>query len=100
MKAKALLIMGGAILLLSGLGNTAYAENTDNSSDLMADYLYDIPANSWYAAKVKPKMKAKIHSEWAYTPPPSTYGYTDNSPVAHKPEPIQALPFWNDLPNN
>lgn len=99
MKAKTLLNTGATILLLSGVGNIANAENTYNPADPMAEYIYDIPANSWYAAKVKPKMKmrAEARSGQTYTPPPSPAAY-DNSPVAHQPEPMQALPFWADIP--
>lgn len=109
MQVKTVLTGKLAILLLCGVGSTlAHAENTTPAVDPMAAYIYEIPANSWYSAKIKPKMKlqAEARSGQAYTPPPATTppppATTDNdianSPIAHKPEPMRALPFWEDTP--
>lgn len=102
MKAKTLLVAGSTTaLLLCQLGSVTNAESTYSAVDPMAAYIYDIPANSWYAAKIKPKMKARpeTNSGQVYIPPANTSGgYADNNPAAYKPEPMQALPFWNDIP--
>ncbi len=102
MQVKTLLMAEIAVLLLCGTVSTvANAENTPPAVDPMAAYIYDIPANSWYAAKIKPKMKAQAEarSGQAYTPPPpAPDADIANSPIARKPEPMRALPFWEDMP--
>lgn len=90
--------MKSRVLLASLLMVAATLATAENTDPLMEAYRYTAPANSWYAAKIKPKMamRAKVRAE---TPPPVPVDESmTRSPVAKSPVPPRALPFWKDLP--
>lgn len=112
-------IMSGSLLavwLVVLTGPAVAEEYTTTTSDPVLDaYRYAAPANSWYAAKVKPRLKAQIEAKtppitWDVSQPPVSANqpatapdpFLDkniaNSPVAKSPESTRALPFWQDIP--
>ncbi|MDD5391386.1 MAG: hypothetical protein PHE17_00070 [Thiothrix sp.] len=95
------------LALLLGVSLTAFAfpvsaEDAAQPADPMAAYYYNAPANSWYAAKIKPKLKAQMRAKVPAAPPAEvaapSYTMPTNTPVARSVEPMQALPFWADVP--
>ena len=95
MKSPALL---SVILSLVSFSATSMALAEGAAVDPMAAYSYQAPANSWYAAKIKPKfaMRAKVREAQpaAVTPPVDPM----NTPVARNIDPPRALPFWSEIP--
>ena len=107
--------------LFVATGSVMAEEYTTTTYDpVLEAYRYTAPANSWYAAKVKPKLKmqsaakvpatvepvsipdvvsdpAPVANSGAATSPPVLDGSIANSPVAKSPEPTRALPFWQDI---
>ncbi|QTR51127.1 hypothetical protein [Candidatus Thiothrix anitrata] len=87
------------ILLVAGLGAVTNVLAQETAVDPMAAYRYQAPANSWYAAKIKPKfaVRAKAREEQpaaAVTPPADPM----NTPAARNIDPPRALPFWREIP--
>lgn len=97
MKLPALLT---AILFVASFSAASIALAEGTAVDPMAAYSYQAPANSWYAAKIKPKfaIRAKVREEQpaavVVTPPVDPM----NTPVARNIDPPRALPFWHEIP--
>ncbi len=110
-----------AIFLVVATGQVVAEEYTTTSYDPVLDaYRYNAPTNSWYAAKVKPKLKMQMNAKTPVSAEPvlvpdietvpatkvdasvsGTPAVLDeaiaNSPVAKSPESTRALPFWQDI---
>lgn len=113
-----------AVCLFVAVGSVVAEEYTTTTYDPVLDaYRYTAPPNSWYAAKVKPKLKTQtaakipveaktlVNAESVSIPEPEAEPATKaetpaspvldeaiaNSPVAKSPEPTRALPFWQDI---
>lgn len=101
-----------AVWLVVSASPAVAEEYTTTTSDPVLDaYRYTAPANSWYAAKIKPKLKAQMKAKappitWEVGQPSVSASQPDpfldekiaNSPVAKSPESTGALPFWQDIP--
>lgn len=86
-----------------------YTYTTTTFDPVLEAYRYTVPANSWYSAKVKPKLnmqveaKAPVVAQPPVSQPTATAApFLDeniaNSAIAKSPESVRALPFWQDIP--
>ena len=94
---KEIALAGMLAFVCTGL---AYAEDSTTAADPMASYYYRVPANTWYAAKVKPKFDMRAKARLKPDQPVAPVAAPDpvNTPVARPIEPPRALPFWHELP--
>lgn len=86
------LVMAGMVWVSSALAE---------GNDPLAAYVYNAPPNSWYAAKVKPKVDMQAKLRIAPSPPPAVKPPVvekRDTPVAKRLDPPRALPFWGEVP--
>jgi hypothetical protein len=96
-KETVLTLLSGVSLMFVALA--ANAQDPNQPADPMSAYYYNAPANSWYAAKIKPKLKMQMQAKTpAVATVPAATGAPENTPVARSVDPPKALPFWVDIP--
>lgn len=87
-------------IVLSGLLLASFtasaADMTNSDKQLLEAYRYQVPANSWFKAKMKPKFQVQYQAKQPAVP--VVPKAKSNTSVAKSLEPAPALPFWQDIP--